>query len=91
MALLLLVLHARRFAWIEHVCDWELNRRQGLDLPLHPPEAAIEPSEDGDSVGAAMVMRESFAQDDRTDAVTALLDATVGLLTGGKRRHSSSL
>jgi hypothetical protein len=33
------------------------------------------------------VMRASFADDDGTDAVTALLDAIVGVLTGGERRH----
>jgi hypothetical protein len=25
------------FAWIEHVSDGELNRRDGTDLPLRPP------------------------------------------------------
>ena len=42
-------------AWVEHVCDWEQNRRQGLDFPPQPPEAAIEPSEDADSIDALAV------------------------------------
>jgi hypothetical protein len=74
-------------AWVEHVCDWEQNRRQGVEFPLQPPEAAIDPREDAVSIDAAMVMRASFARDSRTEAVTVLLDAIVGVLTGGERRH----
>jgi hypothetical protein len=74
-------------AWIEHLCDWEQNRRRGLDFRLQPPDAAIDPSETADSIGAATVMRESFAQDDRAEAVTALFDSIVSLLSGGERRH----
>jgi hypothetical protein len=74
-------------AWVEQVCDWEHNRRQGLDYPLQLADEAIAPSETADSINAAMVMRASFADDDGTDAVTALLDAIVGVLTGGERRH----
>ena len=33
-------------AWIEHAADWELNRRQGLEHRLLPPEAAIPPNVD---------------------------------------------
>ena len=74
-------------AWVEHVCDWEQRRREGLDFPLQPPDAAIDPSEAAVSIGAATVMRESFAQNDRTEAVAALLDSILGVLTGGERRH----
>jgi hypothetical protein len=74
-------------AWIEQVCDWEHNRRQGLDYPLQLPDEAIDPSESADSINAAMVMRASFAGASETDAVAALLDAIVGALTGGERRH----
>jgi hypothetical protein len=28
-------------AWIDGTCEWELNRRNGLDYELQPPEAAI--------------------------------------------------
>lgn len=31
-------------AWLEHIGDWEQNRRAGRDYALQPPEAAIEPA-----------------------------------------------
>ncbi len=71
--------------WIEGACDWELNRRRGFDYTLQPPEAAIDPSEDGVSIGATYAMRAGFAQD--SPAVRALFDALVELLTGGGRKH----
>ena len=71
-------------AWIEHVCDWEQNRRRGLDFPPQPPEAAIEPSEDAASIGGALLLRASLATDGQ--AVTVLFDAIVALLTGKGRR-----
>jgi hypothetical protein len=37
-------------AWIDRVCDWELNRRRGFDYELLPPEAAIPPEEDAVSL-----------------------------------------
>ena len=37
-------------AWLEHACDWELNRRGALDFPRQPPDAAIPPEEDGVSI-----------------------------------------
>lgn len=76
-------------AWIEGACDWEVNRRAGLDYPLQPPEAAIPPEEDAVSIDAAMATRATFVQDDRaeTRAVLALFDTLVELLTGGERRH----
>lgn len=49
-------------AWIEHLADWEANRRRGADFPLQPPEAAIDPCEDAISIGAAVILRASFAQ-----------------------------
>src|SRR5438046_1470075 len=54
-------------AWIEHACDWELNRRAGVDFPLQPPDAAIPPEEDAVSIETAMTMHEDFAQDDSLD------------------------
>jgi hypothetical protein len=76
-------------AWVESACDWELNRRQGLDYPLRPPEAAIPPEEDAVSIDAAMIIRAQFAQDDleETGAVVVLFNAIVGLLTGGEQWH----
>ena len=59
--------------------------RRGMDYPLLPPEAAIDPSEDEVSVAAAMAMRATFAQDSPT--VHALFDALVELLTGSDHRH----
>jgi hypothetical protein len=36
----------RLLAWIAGACDWELRRREGLDYPLQPPEAAIPPAQE---------------------------------------------
>jgi hypothetical protein len=36
--------------WIESACDWELNKRTGLDYPLLPPDAAIPTEEDTVSI-----------------------------------------
>jgi hypothetical protein len=76
-------------AWVEHICEWELNRRGGSDFPLQPPDAAIDPSEDTVSIAAAVILRAQFAQDDRKEArgVAVLLDAMIGVLSGGERRH----
>jgi hypothetical protein len=76
-------------AWIDGACDWELNRRRGVDYPLQPPEAAIPPEEDSVSIDAAMAMRLAFPKDDRAEArrVLALFDVLVELLTGGLNRH----
>jgi len=72
-------------AWLEAACDWELNRRQGLEYELKPPEAAIPPEEDEVSIGAAIALRTTFTQD--SPAVRALFDALVDLLTGSGQRH----
>lgn len=53
-------------AWLEHVADREQHRRQGLDFPLQPPEAAIPPEEDAVSIAAAGTPRTLFAQGDAT-------------------------
>jgi hypothetical protein len=76
-------------AWIEGACDWELNRRRGLDFPLQPPDAAIPPEEEAVSIAAAVIIRAQFAQDDRPEAgaVAVLFDAIVAVLSGGERRH----
>jgi hypothetical protein len=72
-------------AWIEGAADWELNPRRGFNYALPPPEAAIPPEEDADSLVATMMLRTPFAQD--APAVAALFDAMVGLLGGGEQRH----
>jgi hypothetical protein len=71
------------FAWIEHIADWEINRRAGLEFPLQPPDAAIPPEEDARSIAAAVTMREQVADDlDHADPLVALFDAILGALTG---------
>ena len=79
----------RRGCWcgLRAACDWELNRRAGLDYPLQPPEAAIPPQEDAVSIDAALAMRATFAQDSLT--VLGLFDALVELLTGGGSRNTN--
>lgn len=76
-------------AWIESACDWELNRRQGLDYPLQPPDAAIPPEEDGVSIDAATHLRAQFARDEtsKAPAMVAVLDAVFGLLPGSRKTH----
>ena len=63
-------------AWIEHAADWEINRRRGLDFPLLPPVAAIDPSEDAVSIVITVMLRAVFTRDKRTGAVVSLFDAT---------------
>ena len=48
---------------IEHVADWEINRRHGVDFPLLLPTAAIPSEEAAISVTAAVMLRARFAQD----------------------------
>ena len=76
------------FGWIEHVCDWELNRRDGLDFPLRPPEDAIGPGEIPTSIVALTVIRGVFARDSSSasQAAAVLLDAILGVPTGNGRR-----
>ena len=62
-----------------------MNRRRGKDFRLHPPKAAIDPSEDAVSIDAAIALRDQFAND--SPAVVALFNALVGLLTDGGRKH----
>ena len=69
-------------AWMDGACDWELNRRHGFHSTLHPPEAAIDPSEDAVSIDATYAMRSSFAAGDQDNGALTLLDALVEVLTG---------
>lgn len=57
---------------------------QGLDFPRQPPEAAIEPSEDVVAIGGHIAAA-GIAGD--RQAVTALRDGVVALLTGKERRQ----
>ncbi len=72
-------------AWLDSACLWQLQRRNGYDFELQPPEAAIPPEEDAVSIEAASVLRDTFAKE--SPAVRALFDALVDLLTGGERKH----
>jgi hypothetical protein len=73
-------------AWIEAACDWELNRRAGMEYDLQPPEAAIPPEEDAVSIEAAIALRATFAQD--SSAVLALFDTDpVHLRTSARKRR----
>jgi hypothetical protein len=76
-------------AWIGHACDWELNRRACVDIPLQTPDTAIPPEQGAASIAAMMTLRARFAQDATSDAgaVVALFDAMIRALTGGERRH----
>jgi hypothetical protein len=71
-------------AWIDAACEWEFNRRAGLDYPLQLPEAAIPPAEDAVSIDAAIAMRATLAQNPQ---VCVLFDAVAELLTGGGWKH----
>ena len=79
----------RLLAWIGHACDWELNRRACVDLPLQSPHMAIPPEEDALSIAAMMTLRMKFSRDASGDAgaVVALFDAMIRVLTGSERRH----
>ena len=70
------------FGWIEHVCDWELNRREGLDFPLRPAEDAIRPEERPSVALVVALLRTVFAKDDPDggSAVVRLLDAMMAEL-----------
>ena len=73
--------------WIEGACDWEINRRAGLDYDLLPPEAAIDPSEDAASIEATYSLRAAFPAGDMAPAALKFFDALVELLTGDGQKH----
>jgi hypothetical protein len=77
--------------WMEHLADWELNRRVGLSLPLQSPEAAIPPEERAESVVAVTMLRDGFAEGSWADSapVVALFDAIVAALTGTTGRSAN--
>ena len=69
-------------AWFLNALDWELSRRAGLEDDSRPPAAAIPLGEEGASIEAAIAMRATFARN--SNAVRALFDALLDLLTGGE-------
>jgi hypothetical protein len=74
-------------SWVEHLADWETNRRRGLDYPLQSPGAAIPPEEQVASVIAATMLRDGFADGsgEESGPVVALFDAIVGALNHCER------
>jgi hypothetical protein len=76
-------------AWVGHVCDWELNRRVGVDFPLQPPDAAIPPEKQTISLAAVMSLRATFHRQGLTNAcaVVALFDAMIRALSHGEPWH----
>jgi len=78
-----MVLMAAGFlSWIEHIADWELNRRAGLRFPLQPPDAAIPAEDEARSIAAALLIREQIADRDEVQSLATLFDAVLGALTG---------
>ena len=75
----------RLLAWIDAACDWELNRRDGRDYELQPPDAAIPDDENAKSIAVAQSLRSVFAKD--SPRVRRFFDALVGLLTGEGRKQ----
>jgi hypothetical protein len=75
----------RLFAWIADACDWELRRRDGLECPLQPLEAAIPPEQERVCIHAATDLRAMFAQGPHGEH--AFFDAVAELLTRGGRNH----
>jgi hypothetical protein len=75
--------------WMEHLADWERNRRAGLDFPLQPPDAAIPPEERAESVVAVTILRDGFTEGSWADSVpvVALFDAIIGVLAGRESRQ----
>lgn len=78
----LLLMAAGFLTWVEHLTDWELNRRAGLEAPMQPPGASIEPEEHVESIVAATMLRDGFAEGSGQEShpVVALFDAIVGAL-----------
>jgi len=78
----MLLVAAGLLSWLEHAADWELNRRAGRDTTLHPPNAAIPPEASADSLAAATMIRDSFAETSGHEShpVVALFDAIVDTL-----------
>jgi len=71
-------------SWLEHLADWERHRRIAVELPLMPPEAAIDESEADEAVATTIVLRDSFAG---APDVHALLAAVVNALAGAETRQ----
>jgi hypothetical protein len=71
-------------SWVEHLADWEINRRAGRDFPLRPPHTEIPPHETATSVDVATMLRERFSEiaEEERCTMVGLFDAVVGALVG---------
>jgi hypothetical protein len=80
-------------SWVDHLADWELNRRAGVDFPLQPPSMAIPPEESIESVVAVTMLRDGFADGSWADSapVVALFNAIVEALPGAERATNESI
>ncbi len=65
-------------AWLEHLADWELDRRAGRDYLLQLPEAAMPSTESAMNVATAMTWGESCDRD--IPAVAELFNAVLSAL-----------
>jgi len=68
-------------SWVEHLANWELDRRAGLVSPLQPPKANIPPEEDAKRIAAALMMKEQIADRAEAQPFAELFDAVLGALT----------
>jgi hypothetical protein len=67
--------------WMGGACDWELNRRRGVQGPLQRPPAAALAAEDAIDIHPIITIPRLFSQ--RARSVHALFDALADLLIGG--------
>ena len=70
------------FDWIEAACDWELDRRIGLEYPLVSPGSMIGAQEACTCVQAAESLRLRYGA--HSLAMYRLFDAIFDLLTGDR-------
>ena len=72
------------FDWIEAACDWELDRRIGLEYPLVSPDSMIGAQEACACVQAAESLRLRYGA--HSLATYRLFDAIFDLLAGDRRK-----
>lgn len=75
------------FAWLEHVADWELARRDGQKFLLRFPEEAIEPEDAPEALAALGALAATFRNRGRSSEIDELLAAAAELLRGQGELH----
>lgn len=75
------------FAWLEHATGWEIDRRNGFEYGLRPPDDAIDPSEAPDALLAATALLATFRQTGSCAPVEQLLTATMLAIQSHDPRH----